>query len=103
MNFGNYSQQMKTTDYNNLAEFTFSSKNFRKIFRKRPEDFSQAINFLISGWTAYRKNINPSVLRIDLPSVGLYVRTLGFIFFGIETVQPVIRDRITTKVMFSQG
>ena len=26
---------MKTKDYNILAEFTFSSKNFRKIFRKR--------------------------------------------------------------------
>ena len=46
---------MKTTDYNILAEFTFSSKNFRKIFRKRPEN----------------------VLKI---SVDLYARILGFIF-----------------------
>ena len=29
---------MKMTDYNILAEFTFSSKNFRKIFRKRSEN-----------------------------------------------------------------
>ena len=78
---------MKTTDYNILAEFKFSRKNFGKYFpktfRECPEDFSQAIDSLITGWTAYTKNINPSVLRIDLPSVGVYVRTLGFIFFRI--------------------
>ena len=49
------------------------------------EYFSQAINSLITGWTVYTKNINPSVLRIDLPADGLYGRTSGFIFFRIDS------------------
>ena len=59
------------------------SENFPKNSRECSEDFSQAINSLITGWTAYTKNINPSVLRIELPAVSLYLRTLGFIFFHI--------------------
>ena len=75
------------TDYDILAEFTFSSRTFRKIFRERPENvlkiLVRQINFFISGWAAYTKNINSSVQRIDLRAVGLYVRTLGFIFFRV--------------------
>ena len=56
-----------------------------KLSRSCSEYFSQAINSLITGWTVYTKNINPSVLRIDLPAVGLYVRTSGFIFFRIDS------------------
>ena len=56
-----------------LLEF---SDNFVKTSRECSKDFSQAINSLISGWTAYTKNINPSVLRIDLPLVGLYVQPI---------------------------
>ena len=63
-----------------------------KLSQACSEYFSQAINSLITGWTVYTKNINPSVLRIDLPAVGLYVRavglyvrTSGFIFFRIDS------------------
>ena len=69
--------------------YIFSS--FRSIYIQHKlsqacsEYFSQAINSLITGWTVYTKNINPSVLRIDLPAVGLYVRTSGFIFLPIDS------------------
>ena len=51
-------------------------KNFQSIYiqhklsRACSEYFSQAINSLITGWTVHTKNINPSVLRIEL---GLYI------------------------------
>ena len=74
-------------DYNILAELTFSSKKFRKIFRKRLKSvlkiLVKEINSLTAGWTAYTKDINPLVLRIDLPLVDLYIRTLGFISFSV--------------------
>ena len=59
--------------------------NFPKTTRERSEDFSQALNSLITGWNVYTKNISPSVLCIDLPAVGLYFKTLGFIFFSIDS------------------
>ena len=81
---------MKTTDYNIFAEFYLQqqelSENFPKTSRECSEDFSQAINSLITGWTAHTKNINPLVLRLDLPSVGLYVRTLGFVFLPVQKI-----------------
>ena len=59
------------------------SENFPETSQECSEDFSQAINSLIAGWTAYTKNIYPLVLRIDLPSVDLYIRTLGFISVSV--------------------
>ena len=56
-----------------------------KLSRVCSEYFSQAINSLITGWTVYTKNVNPSVLRRDLPAVGLDVRTSGFIYFRIDS------------------
>ena len=56
-----------------------------KLSRACSEYFSQAISSLITGWTVYTKNINPSVFHIDLPAVGLYVRTSGCIFFRIDS------------------
>ena len=64
-----------------LAEFSITLHS-AQIYS---EYFSQAINSLITGWTVCTKNKNPSVLRIDLPAVGLYVRTSGFIFFRIDS------------------
>ena len=61
------------------------SQNFPDTSEQCSEYFSQAINSLITGWTVYTKNINPSVFRIDLPAVGLYVRTSGFIFFCTDS------------------
>ena len=56
-------------------QFTFSANS-----RACSEYFSQAINSLITDWTVNTKNINPSVLRIDLPAVGLYVRPRALYF-----------------------
>ena len=61
----------------------YSAQTFPSMFNF--EYFSQAIKSLITGWTVYTKNINPSLLRIDLPAVGLYVRTSGFILFRIDS------------------
>ena len=71
--FRNFSGWMRRTDYSIFSrvfpQFTIST-NFLRIFPKTSweccKNFSQAINSLITGWTAYTKNINPSVLRIDL-------------------------------------
>ena len=43
---------------------------------------------LITDWTVYTKNINPSVLRIYRPPFGRSIRqdrTSGFIFFSIDS------------------
>ena len=80
---GNFPERPETVDY-----YIFSRVFHQFIFNTNfpnTEYFSQAINSLITGWTVYTKNINPSVLRIDLPAVGLYVRTSGFIFFRIDS------------------
>ena len=47
-----------------------------KIYQACSKYFSQAINSLITDWTVYTENINPSVLHIDLPvrqDLGLYI------------------------------
>ena len=86
VNFWNFLKRSETVDYNILTEFSinlYSAQTIPSMFNS--EYFSQAINSLITGWTVYMKNINPSVLRFDLPAVGLYVRTSGFIFFRINS------------------
>ena len=73
-------------DYCILAEFSinlYSAQTFPSMFSS--EYFSQAINSLITGWTVHTKNINPSVLCIDLSAVDLYVRASGFIFFRTDS------------------
>ena len=87
VNFENFPGRPETVDYYIFSrvfhQFISSAQTFPSMFNS--EYFSQAINSLITGWTVYTKNINPSVLRIDLPAVGLYVRTSGFIFFRIDS------------------
>ena len=69
------------TDYCTFAEFSLPqftvSTNFLKIFHKRQENvrvFQSGNNIsLITTWTAYTKNMNPSVFRIDCAAVGPYI------------------------------
>ena len=74
---------------------SFSSifQNFPNLPQECSKHFSQAINSLITGWTVYTKNIHASVLRIDLPMVSLYARTLGFIFFHKDSPKSYKGDR----------
>ena len=87
-----FSENLKRQIVTFLAEYSINfafSINFFQNFPDTPQQyskyFSQAINSLITGWTVFTKNINPSVLPIDLPAVDLYVRTSGFIFLGIDS------------------
>ena len=74
-----------------LQVFLQLAENFPKILKEYSKDFTQAINFLMTGWTAYTKNKNSLVLRIELSAVGRYVRTLGFIFFCIDSPTGYLR------------
>ena len=63
-----------------------------KLSRACSEYFSQAINSLLTGWTVYMKNINPSVLPIDLPAVGWSIRQdLGLYIFPYRQSNQLLR------------
>ena len=79
------------TDYEIFSEvftqFTFSTNKPNLLSNKlKLTQFTFSTNKLLNNWLCclYEKH-NPSVVHIDFSSVGLYVRTLDFIFFLIDS------------------
>ena len=66
-------------EINRYAIKVSAPRCFCKTLKGCQINFNQAV---VTSLTVYTKNLSPSVLHMDLPAVGLYISTLGFVNFA---------------------